>query len=240
MGSIAAALVFVALGGVGNQERQLVGNGRVITEERPVVGSFDTVAIGFQVECELAEGAQVKASLEGDENILRAIRLVVRDGKLMTVSDHRGGFRTENPIRLRITAPNVSRLEASGAASIRIGEMEADKIVLAASGAALLEIERVNAARVEVSLSGAATARLAGTTRELDAELSGAARLHAIDLDAEHVNTAASGGANAKVAAATEIKAAVSGGSALKIRGSPRRRDVVSSGGAKVHYEQSL
>jgi len=121
---------------------------------------------------------------------------------------------TSNPIRVRISAPDIEGIETSGAANVILTDLKNDSL--------------------EIDSSGASKIRVAGETAKLVIDVSGATRVDAEGLTAGDANVEASGASTVELLVNGNLRTDASGASTIRYSGSPK--DVVkkSSGASTV------
>lgn len=191
--------------------RSVKGSGDLKTEKRHV-SDFKSIDVGgvFRVEVTIQENFDVQ--VEADENLLQYIRTEV-DGETLEISSEKR-FSSANPIIVRIGAPDLSGIEASGASKV--------------------ELVNLNNRSFELDLSGAAGVTVKGITNDLVIEQSGASRLYAEELKAENARVESSGASKSEIFVSNRLDANISGASNVKYSGSPKDLSKHVSGAASI------
>lgn len=187
------------------------GSGQMGTEVRELNGFSKIDASGvFQVEIVAQKDFSVE--VEADDNLLEYIKTDVRNGSLHLETERK--LSTSNPIRVRISAPNIEAVESSGAANVVLSELKNDSI--------------------EIESSGASKIKVSGETAKLIVDVSGATQVNADGLSAENANIEASGASTVELLVNGNLKTNASGASTIRYAGSPK--DVVkkASGASTV------
>lgn len=181
------------------------GSGNVATEKREI-GEFSRIDVShvFQVEVTAQSGYAVE--VEADDNLLPLIKTEIRGGTLHIDLDQR--VKTSNAMKIRIAAPNIDRIEASGASRVNVSNL--------------------NNSELAVDTSGASKINVAGSTGNLIVDVSGASSIDASNLNAATANVDASGASNVAVNVANELHAEASGASRISYSGSPNVRKSTS------------
>ncbi len=118
-------------------------------------------------------------------------------------------------INLIITTPNLSDLEISGAAIVKIyGFDKFDKLNLSLSGASKVGVE-AQANEIRVDASGASNLLIKGETKNLYLELSGASHFKGKGLKAEKAIIDAGGASQIEISDIKDLKTDISGGSVI-------------------------
>jgi hypothetical protein len=185
------------------------GNGVAKTELRDVA-SFDAIDLSGAIQLDLSTGTLGKLSLTGDENLLPLVATTVSGGKLVVSQTKKMAAKT--PLLITVTAPNLRRIDVTGAANVRATGIQAPAFSLA--------------------VSGAANAELSGEVDKLEVTIDGAGAVRASDLRAKEARVDLSGVGSADVNATDKLKADVSGVGAVRYRGAPVVEKDVSGLGA--------
>lgn len=187
------------------------GSGQMGTEVRELSGFRKIDASGvFQVEIVAQKDFSVE--VEADDNLLQYITTEVRRGVLKLETERK--LNTSNPIRVRISAPDIEGIETAGAANVILTELKNGSL--------------------EIDSSGASKIKVSGETAKLVVDVSGATQVDAVGLAAENANVEASGASTVELLVNGNLKTNASGASTIRYAGSPR--DVVkkSSGASTV------
>lgn len=187
------------------------GSGQMGTEVRELSGFRKIDASGvFQIEIVAQKDFSVE--VEADDNLLQYITTEVRRGVLKLETERK--LNTSNPIRVRISAPDIEGIETAGAANVILTELKNGSL--------------------EIDSSGASKIKVSGETAKLVVDVSGATQVDAVGLAAENANVEASGASTVELLVNGNLKTNASGASTIRYAGSPR--DVVkkSSGASTV------
>jgi preprotein translocase subunit SecF len=187
------------------------GSGNTQTEKRDVSG-FNEVKAGGALTVEVTAQKEFGVEVEADDNLLEYVKTEVKGDTLRIYTE--GRISTRNPIRVRISMPNIESFDVSGASSVTLTNVKNESLRLDASGASKIKVE--------------------GEAKELNVDLSGASRLEAENLRAENVTVDASGASSATVVASNEINADASGASSIRYVGEPKNVSRKTSGASSV------
>lgn len=187
------------------------GSGNVKTENREVSG-FKAIDISNAFEVEITAQKDFQLEVEADDNLLPLIKTEVNGDTLVIKTDK--SLKTGNPLKIRISAPDINNLELSGASKVSLVNVSNDALSLDSSGASKIRIE--------------------GTTKNFSVEMSGASKLDAENLKAENVSVDSSGASNATVFVTNVLKADLSGATNVTYLGSPKSVEKKTSGASSV------
>lgn len=194
------------------------GSGRIVSDSRSV-GSFTAVAVnsGLLADVEVAAGAAWSVTVVGDDNLVGYVSTSVA-GDVLTVRLPDATLNSNRPehLRIEITAPALTSLEAAGAADVTARGLAAETLSLSASGAGKLSAF--------------------GTSDRVDARASGAGALHARTLAAHDVVVHGDGGAEVEVCADGRLDLHLSAAASARYACSPTdvHKDVTSGASAQA------
>ncbi len=193
-------------------DHRITGSGNVASDKRDATG-FSSVEVGGVFEVEITAQKDYSVVVEADDNLLPLIKTEVSGGVLEISSEKK--LSTKNPIRVRISAPDVENLEISGASKVSLSDLK-------------------NAA-LAVNSSGASKISLAGETSKLTIDVSGASKIDAENLRTEDAAIDASGASHVSVNVSGTLRADASGATKIIYSGSPRNVEKKTSGASSVN-----
>jgi hypothetical protein len=187
------------------------GSGNVETEKRGVA-NFNAIEVGGIFDVEVVAQKEFSVEVEADDNLLPLIKTEVRGGTLEISTEKK--ISPKGRIRVRISAPDVEKLQASGASKLSLANVKNETLSVHASGASKITVD--------------------GETQNLEVELSGASKIEAENLKAENANVDGSGASCASVNVSGDLKADLSGASKVTYAGNPRNLEKSTSGASSV------
>lgn len=187
------------------------GSGNVATDKRSVSG-FKAVDVGGIFQVEITAQKDFAVEVEADDNLLPLITTEVHDGVLSIETAER--FKSSNPIRVRVYAPNIDSLEVSGVANVAVNDIKNSSLTIGSSGASKIKI--------------------AGETAKLTVETSGASKIDAEGLKAIDASIDSSGASHVNVNITGELTTDLSGASKVTYTGTPTRVEKNTSGASSV------
>lgn len=187
------------------------GSGNVQSEKRDVSG-FKAIDAGGAIRLDVIVGQDFTVEVEADDNLLSRIKTEVSGSKLKIYTEDR--ISTKNEMRVRVSMPELTAMDLSGASHGTVSGVNSDSLELDASGASKIIID--------------------GKARTLRAEASGASTLNAENLSVEDADVEASGASNITVNASNDLKADASGASSVVYTGEPKNVKGNSSGASSV------
>lgn len=187
------------------------GSGNLEKETRGLSG-FDAVDVGGVFQVEITTQQEFAIEVEADDNLLTLIKTEVRDGVLVIDSERK--LSPSKPIRIRIFAPDINRLDVSGAASVTLRDIKNSAFKLDASGASKVNLD--------------------GETTELLIEVSGATKVDAENLTAQNASVDANGASSVTVKVTGDLRTDASGASKIFYTGSPANLEKSTHGASRV------
>jgi len=187
------------------------GSGNTASQVRDLK-DFKSVDVGGVFQVEITAGKEFSVEVEADENLLPLITTEVDGNKLEIRADKR--LKSSNPIRIRISAPDIDNLEVTGAANVTVNELKNSGLTVDSSGASKIKIS--------------------GETAKLTVDVSGATKVDADGLKAETVSVEANGASHVGVYVTGSLRADASGASKIVYSGSPTNVEKKSSGASSI------
>lgn len=212
--------------------KRIRGNGKVTSETR-TASSFSGVKVSGAIDLYVSNGASTAIRVEADENLMKYI-IVENDGDMLKIRPKSGiNLKPSRAIRVYVSAPSFSRLEASGACDIFSENkiLSQGTLQLDLSGASDAKLD-LNAPKVDVDVSGACSVTLKGETRDFTVEGSGSTDIKCYELLAENTKVDISGAGNAQVFASVKLDVDVSGAADVKYKGNATVSQQVSGAGS--------
>lgn len=208
------------------------GSGHLETRDYDCKG-FNRVEVSHAFKLELTAGTTERVTVEADDNLLDRLDIHQSSHELH-IGLKPGTVIRQATLRARVTLPELTALQASGATSVRLtGFQSAQPFHLEASGAARIEGDIKNG-DAEMKISGASGVRLKGGADKLRVEVSGASHANLTDYQAGETVVHASGASTAEVTVDGALEAEASGASTVRYGGNPTRVRESASGASSV------
>ncbi|HEV8591128.1 MAG TPA: head GIN domain-containing protein [Pyrinomonadaceae bacterium] len=187
------------------------GSGVAASETRNESG-FKSVDVGGVFQVEITAQKDYSVEVSADDNLLQYIKTEV-DGDTLRISSEKR-INSQTPIIVRISAPNIEHVDASGASKVTVSGLKNSKFGLDTSGASKVD--------------------LSGETANLTIDVSGASKIDAENLIAARANVGASGASKVTLNATEDLIANASGASKISYGGNPKHVDPKSSGASSI------
>jgi hypothetical protein len=206
------------------------------------------VATGLDAVVTLGDSFSITAT-SGSKQALDNLRLDVADGVLSARFDQSfldfilsGGLvgmllNSGNALTIEVTMPALSGIDASSGADVRARGPRSEQLSLNASSGANIEVTEAELGTVRIESSSGADIDVSGTAEAVEAEASSGADIDAEALVAASATASASSGAGISVHATGRVSAEASSGGDVDVYGNPGARDVDTSSGGDVNFE---
>ena len=219
--------------GVGpTDDRQaIVGSGHLVSVTLNFK-NFKKIFLSHAFKARIDKGSSYSVRLEADDNIEKYVRAYQSADEIHIGLDDNNYRNTT--LTVVIETPDVSLINASGAASISLSGFElAHRVELVGSGASVFKGD-FTATEVVMMLSGSSTVQLTGRAETLDINGSGAMVLHLLEFPVRTCKAALSGGSVSDVSVSEMLEISLSGGSVFRYKGNPALRILSISGGSII------
>jgi hypothetical protein len=208
------------------------GSGNVVTETRPVSG-FNQIELTTIGDADIVQGDTESLTVTADDNVLPYIITEVRGNRLVIKVQSGISLINIHSIHYKITVKDLTGLQVSGAATVKVGPLNTSRMSIGVSGAGRITFDNLQASSLSGEISGASTVTAAGKVDDLKLNVSGAGSFKGQDLECQTASMEVSGGANATVWVTEDLNVDASGGATVAYYGNPSvSKDV--SGGARL------
>jgi Putative auto-transporter adhesin, head GIN domain len=175
------------------------GSGVRKTEKRELA-SFNAIHTTGAFDVEVVTQKPASFEIEADDNILPLIQTEVRDSTLYLMPTSR--YNSRQGVVVRVTLPDLSKLEATGAGNFRVAGLKNDNF--------------------EIHTTGAATVTAAGETKNVEIHTTGAGVVDTHKLRAVKADVRSTGAAKVDVYASEQLDVSASGVGAVTYSGDPK------------------
>jgi hypothetical protein len=176
----------------------LRGSGRRVMQKRDVP-PFTSISTEGAFTIEVTCQKDVSLEVEGDDNIMDVVTAEVHNNVLRLRNTR--NYSTSEPVSFKISVPNLEGLSVSGAGHIEIKGMKNDKF--------------------EIDSSGAPSISVAGTTKVVDIDTSGAAKIDTHNLHAARAVVDSRGVSKVDLDVTDQLDVKIAGPSSVTYQGDP-------------------
>jgi hypothetical protein len=218
--ALLAGVVFANFFSFGKAESGLVnfsfvrgvkGSGNISTETRDIK-DFRSIDVSGVFNVEIVAQKDFSVQVEADDNLIPLIKTEVNDGVLEISTEKR--VKSSTRMTIRISAPDIEKIEASGATVVSLADLKNSGLT--------------------IDTSGASKIKLAGETSDLNVDVSGASKIDAENLQAIDAVVDASGASRVLVNVSRELRADCSGASSVIYSGTPSNIQKKTSGASSI------
>lgn len=217
------------------------GYGQIVSEEIPL-NEFNSVISKTVVDVEIIQGDEQKVIVEGHENMIHELELLVYNGSLKV--DLNGGCYNNFSLKVYITIPNIETLKVESTGNIKVGEFDnLETLNLFVDGTGdivsdgpisvdgLLQIETestgkinfdVTADEVRAYLDGTGNVTLFGSCNSQFIETEGTANYKAYEFDSEFCDVYSDGVGDVKVFVTKTLDVSINSVGSVYYKGNPQ------------------
>ena len=192
------ALTIMATGCHHGLVSEISGSGKRIVQKRDI-GSFTSISTEGAFTIEVTCQKEPSLELEGDDNVLEFVKTDIGNNVLRLSNSK--GYSVREPVKVKISVPNLEGLSVSGAGKI--------------------DIKGLNNDRFEIDAQGAPVINVSGSTKSINIDSSGAGQIDTHNLRASKAAVDVKGAASVEVDVAEQLDVTVSGPSSVIYRGDP-------------------
>ena len=185
--------------GSGNKQRQ-----------KREVASFNSISTDGAFDIDIVCQQPVGLEIEGDDNILSLVSTDVSNN-VLHIKNLRS-YSVSDPIKLKISVPNLEGISVNGAGKIEVSGMKNEKF--------------------EIDANGAPSIRVSGETKVVDIDTNGAGRIDTHKLRASKAIVDSKGVSRVDVRAADQLDVTVSGPSQVTYEGDPKVNKTINGPGS--------
>lgn len=177
---------------------EIKGNGKRELQKREVT-AFSSISTNGAFTIEVTCQKNLSLEVEGDENVLNFVTTEVGNNTLRLENSQ--NYSTSEPVKIKISVPNLEGLAVNGAGHI--------------------DIKGVNNDKFEIDTNGAPTIIVAGTTKLVDIGANGAGKVDTQNLHATRAVVDARGVAKVDLDVSDQLDVEISGPSSVTYSGNP-------------------
>lgn len=185
------------------------GSGNRQKQKRDVA-SFNSISTDGAFEIDIVCQQPISLEIEGDDNILPLVGTEVSNNVLHIKG--LGSYSVSEPIKLKISVPNLEGIAVNGAGKIEVSGMKNEKF--------------------EIDANGAPTIRVSGETKLVDIDINGAGKIDTHKLRASKAIVDSKGVSRVDVRAVDQLDVTVSGPSHVTYEGDPVVNKTVNGPGS--------
>lgn len=217
---------------------KLNGEGPVVNETR-TIPDFSGVQLKVPGHLIYAEGAAYKVELLSQQNILSEIETILSGNDLVIRFRHANThLRSGEDIRVKITAPALTKLEVHGSGNIDTQtSFDPATLRLAVNGSGNIRIYDVTTNATDAEIIGSGKISLTGGTTGIQSlKISGSGDMDFGNFMAKHTISRISGSGGMKVNVEETLEVNISGSGSVRYRGNPAVTSSISGSGSVIKW----
>jgi predicted nucleic acid-binding Zn ribbon protein len=191
----------------------VIGSGNLVTKEE-LFTDFNAVDAGSGFNVEISEANSYIVLVTTDDNVMEHIE-VTKSGDTLKVGTSWGTSFSSATLKIKITMPEINKIELSGGAQGIIEDFSSNH-------------------QVSIELSGGTQLTGKGSAGDLIVDASGGSQLHFKDYSVQNANIELSGGSQATINLDGTLDADLSGGSQLYYYGDATLGEIETSSGSQI------
>ena len=177
---------------------EISGSGKRELQKRNV-GSFTSISTEGAFTIEVTCQKDMSLEVEGDDNVLPLVTTEV-GSNILRIKNTKN-YSTSEPVKFKISVPNLEGLSVNGAGHIEIKNLNNDKF--------------------EIDTNGAPTVVVSGNTKVIDVGANGAGKVDAHNLHASRGVVDSKGVATVDLDVADQLDVTISGPAKVTYKGDP-------------------
>jgi hypothetical protein len=174
------------------------GSGKRERQKREIT-AFTSISTEGAFTIEVVCQKDLSLEVEGDDNILPLVTAEVRNNVLRLSNS--GRYSASEPVKFRISVPNLEEFRVSGAGKIDIKGMNNDKF--------------------KIDADGAPTINVSGNTKFVDIHSNGAGKINTNNLNAARAVVNSNGATQVELDVNEQLDVTVNGPSSVTYKGDP-------------------
>ena len=198
LASLVLLLPLVALGCHHSRRAEVRGSGKREIQKRQVP-PFTSISTEGAFTIEVTCQKDLSLEVEGDDNILPFVSVEVGNNTLRLSNTN--SYSVDEPVKFKISVPNLEGLSVSGAGNIEITGMNNEKF--------------------EIDSQGAPSIMVSGSTKIIDIDTSGAGRIDTHNLRATRGIVESKGVSKVELDVSEQLDITVSGAGTVTYQGDP-------------------
>lgn len=181
-----------------------------------VVPPFHTLEVSLPADVTVRQGPLQPVRIDAEPAVTRALKIAVRNGVLTLAAD---GFRTRQPVRIGIVAPELHKLHAGGTSSVVVEGWRAEALTVHADGSSDVHLRQIAIGALQSCAEDSSGIALSGQAEVWQADARGSARIEAEALQHRRTQLYASNAASIAASAGIDLRARVRNGADITVAG---------------------
>jgi Putative auto-transporter adhesin, head GIN domain len=216
----------------GDMGNSALDKGQAIKTDWTTTGSFTAIDGSGPDKIIFETGDVFRIKAAGNAEILKKLRFLVRDGKIVIGRKSGSGYGNSEAATITVTAPTLNAIELAGSGGINADQLTGKKAKLSIAGSGYADVAAVNAEALDAEIAGSGRLKLSGKSAVVDYSIAGSGGLDAEELESNTVKISIAGSGDAKLRATTSVSADISGSGTVKVTGGAKCTSSVAGSGS--------
>ena len=230
---IVKALAIAILALTATSCNKIRGEGPTVSETRSHRG-FTSISSSVDADVIFTQGQDYHVEITAQQNIIERMKSDVSGGELRFYFADCFNIGHHDPIKIYVTAPNVTGFTINGSGDLRSSDLEmGDKAVhLKVNGSGSMYFTAIYAGSIDGGVVGSGNMNIAaGEAAGERCDISGSGTIDFNNLLADRVTTNTTGSGSTSVYAKSSLDVSISGSGNVYYRGTPRITSNISGSG---------
>ena len=237
-------------------QKNKVENSTAYGQEIRKLGSFSGIEVKTGIKVDFTQGTPQNVTVETDEGKLKYVKTEVVNGILKIFIDNQGEKNLNfKKLTVNITAPKINSLSAgSGSSFTTLNTLNSGNFTADLGSGAHADVDliaenvkidaasgssgkfKIKADSLNTEATSGSSLKLSGSVAIAELEVSSAASVNAVDLNAGVVKALTSSSGNVKVYATDELTAVVNSGGSVTYKGVPKKLSKSDNSGGQIKH----
>ncbi len=207
------------------------GDNNIVSEYRTVNLNFHSVEVNGDFDVDIIQDTVYDIYIEADKNIMALISTDVRSGKLIIETNTRRCIRTDIPVYVRVTTPDIFQVEQNGSGYINCDAVYNDILSIKNNGSGSVRFYNIDTRQINLKLTGSGPIEVWGIANAGDYQIAGSGNIKSYHMELNDLDSNISGSGDMYVFVYDYIDAVISGSGNIFYRGDPSFRvDITGTG----------
>lgn len=213
-----------------------VGNGIIKSADREISKDFSAIHVSEGIKVYLTQSSEHKLSVELDENLHELLMTEVNDQVLKIY--FKENVRVKHACKVYLSHDVINELKSSSAASIHSETIIKSENMSISSSSGSSMVLKIDAVSVSCNSSSGSNIKIKGICDNLNADSSSGSHIKAKGLESKTAVVESSSGSSLSIFASEKIDASASSGSNIKISGNPQSKNIETSSGGNIRFNE--
>ena len=211
------------------------GDNDIISEYRTVNSDFHSIEANGDFDVDIVQDTVYDIYVEADKNIMALISTDVRSGKLIIETNTRRCIRTDKPVYVRVSTPDIFQVEQNGSGYIYCDGVYNDILNLKNNGSGSIEFYNIDTRQLNLKLTGSGPIEVWGIADVGDYQIVGSGNIKSFHMELDELDGNISGSGDMYVFVYDYIDAVISGSGNIFYHGDPAFRVNITGTGDVIN-----